>query len=114
MSHWQRTARLTVILILAAMLGWPGLMMTADPASAAAARRPGVDCHITSRPSGAWVAVCHRTSSSTTTCGLIPLPRRPAGYLRRWPARFGHQWAVLDCPGPSPFGGVSLMPDSHR
>lgn len=114
MSHWQRTARVTVVLAMAGMLGWPGLMMTSGPASAAAAGRPGVDCHLTSRSSGTWVAVCHRSSTSTTTCSLIPLPGTPAGYLRRRPAPHGHQWAVLDCPGPYPFGGVTLMPDSHR
>ena len=63
-------------------------------------RRPG-------QLSGVRVAVCPSSSTSITVCSLIP------GYLRRWPASHGQQWATLDCPGPYSFGGLILMPDGH-
>jgi len=80
----------------------------------APANWPRVDCRISSQPDGTWVAVCNTSSTSTTTCNLVPLPATPSGYLRQWPAPHGQQWAAIDCPGPYPFGGVTLMPGSRR
>jgi hypothetical protein len=115
MSRFQRMARFAIVLAwLAGILGWQGLVVTGGPASAATAKWPSVDCHVSSHPSGTWVAICRRSSTSTTTCSLIPLPGTPAGYLRRWPAPHGQRWAAIDCPGRYPFGGVTLMPGSHR
>jgi hypothetical protein len=108
-------ARFAVVLAgLTGILGWQGLMVMGDPASAATAKWPSVDCRLSAQPSGTWVAVCDRSSTSTITCSLIPLPGTPAGYLRRWPAPRGKRRSVIDCPGPNPFGGLTLMPDGHR
>ena len=110
MRRFQRVARFAAVLaVLAGTLGWQGLLV-GGPTSAAAATATtlrGVDCHLSSEPSGAWAAVCPSSSTSIIICSLIP------GYLRRWPAPHGRQWAVLDCPGPYPFGGLILMPDGH-
>jgi len=115
MNRFQRLPRLAVALAgLAGMLSWPSLVLTGGPASAAAASRVTVDCRVSAQPSGAEVAVCDRTSTTTTTCSLIPLAAAPAGYLRRLPTPPGQRWAAIDCPGPYPFGGVTLMPDGHR
>jgi len=114
MSRLQRIARFAVVPAgLAGILGWQGLLVTGGQA-AAAANWPSVDCRVSAQPSGTRVAVCDHSSTSTITCSLIPLPGTPAGYLRRWPAPQGQRWAVIDCPGPYPFGGLTLMPDGHR
>ena len=115
MSRFQRMRRFTGILAwLAGTLAWQGLAVTGEPASAAATAWPGVDCHISTQPSGIRVAVCDDGSTSRTACGLIPLSAAPVSYPRRLRAPHGERWAAIDCPGPYPFGGVALMPESHR
>lgn len=109
MNHFRRVPRFAVAL---AVLG--GLGSTGQPISAAAATWPSVDCRMSVQSSGIRVAVCDRTRSSTTTCSLIPLPAAPAAYLQRLPTSRGQRWAVIDCPGRYPFGGVTLIPDGDR
>ena len=59
MSRFQRMARFAIVLAwLAGILGWQELMVTGGPASAAAAKWPSIDCHVSPRPSGTWVAIC--------------------------------------------------------
>jgi hypothetical protein len=48
MSRFQRMARFAIVLAwLAGILGWQDLVVTGGPASAAAAKWPSVDCHVT-------------------------------------------------------------------
>jgi Universal stress protein family len=57
------------------------------------------------------------TGPATATAGLRRQPLLPGPRLlpgTGHPAPALAQQAVLDCPGPYPFGGVTLMPDSHR
>jgi hypothetical protein len=111
MNRSKRVPRLTVALAgLAGILSWPGVV-AGGPASAAVATWPTVDCRVSAHSPGTQVAVCDRTSTTTTTCSLIPLPAAPAGYLQRLATPRSQEWAAIDCPGPYPFGGVILMPD---
>jgi hypothetical protein len=116
MSRIQRIRCLACAAGVASLVGGIGdaLVLAGWQASAVAATGRSVDCHISSQPSGSPVAVCESSSTTTTACGLIPLPAAPSRYPRRPPTPHGQQWAALDCPGPYPFGGVMLMPRTRR
>lgn len=92
----------------------PLLLSPTEPASATAARSVSSGCHLAQRPSGAAVALCPTSDSSTVTCSLIPLSAAPLAYRPRPPAQAGQDWAAIDCPGRYPFGGVTLMPAAGR
>ncbi len=115
MSRFQRMRRLAGVLAwLAGILAWQGLVVTGGPASAASAAWPSAGCRIASQLSGPPLAVCDTSSTSIVACSLIPLSGAPFGYLRRERTPHGEQWAAIDCPGPYPFGGVTLMPSGRR
>jgi hypothetical protein len=112
-------------LLLAAATLLPAAGLGAGPASAAPQLETGGSCHY--QPvNGGWQWVCTNTTGTPgapgsgghgggakSACTLIPLSQQQAQFLGlQWPAPKGHTWETITCPGPQPFGGVTLVNDA--
>ena len=94
------------------------------PAAQAAPGSGVPGCHYTFVPPDSWVLQCSNGGgtpgsggapgggsggSKKYVCTLTPMTAAQVRYLGLPPAPRGERWEVISCPGPSPFGGVTLV-----
>ena len=111
---------------LLAVVSFPAGPASASPGAPGAAPPGTGGCVTTFRPPHTWVVVCGAGGGTggggggtggggtggggggKVSCSLQPLSPAQISFLGLPPAPAGQEWAVITCPGTSPFGGVTL------
>jgi hypothetical protein len=123
----SRALQRAALIPATAALGLCAVTVAAAVSGATAAQAaPGSGvpgCHYTFVPPDSWQLQCSNGGgtpggpgsggsgggSQKYACKLTPISAAQVRYLGLPPAPKGERWEAISCPGPSPFGGVTLV-----
>jgi hypothetical protein len=92
----------------------------ARAATSAPSAGPGSGCYEQKVPPNSWIVVCSNSSGGPGSggggggnqhyaCTLQLLDKNQVRFQGLPPPPKGQKWAAITCPGPNPFGGVTLV-----